>query len=87
MDSGNMVAVALATGVRVALLPRCDVTGFGGPDTNREVSFGKAVVGVGARPLAKSRVLCGEHGRWHLSPSTVHPGRDQTSLQSQGSSG
>jgi hypothetical protein len=31
VDSGNMVAVALATGVWVRL---CDVMGFGGPDTN-----------------------------------------------------
>ena len=34
MDSGNMVAVAWATGVWVVLSPRCDVTGFGDPDTN-----------------------------------------------------
>jgi hypothetical protein len=30
-----MVAVALATGVWVAMSRRCDVMGFGGPDTNK----------------------------------------------------
>lgn len=34
MDSGNMVAVALATGAWIMLSPKCDVTGFRGPDTN-----------------------------------------------------
>lgn len=35
MNPGNMVTVALATGVRVGLSPRCDVTRFGGnPDTS-----------------------------------------------------
>jgi hypothetical protein len=34
VDSENMVAVALATVVQVALLPRYAVTGFGDPDTN-----------------------------------------------------
>jgi hypothetical protein len=35
VDSWNMVAVALATGVWVAMSRRCDVMGFGGPDTNK----------------------------------------------------
>ena len=34
VDSGNMVTVALATGVRVSLSPRCDITGLGDPDTS-----------------------------------------------------
>ena len=34
MDSGNMVTVALATGVWVSLSPRCDITGLGDPDTS-----------------------------------------------------
>jgi hypothetical protein len=29
-----MVTVSLATGAQVTLSPRCDVTGFRGPDTN-----------------------------------------------------
>jgi hypothetical protein len=33
VDSGNMVAVALATGIRASLSPICDVMGFRGPDT------------------------------------------------------
>jgi hypothetical protein len=34
VDSGNMVAVALATGVLVVLSRRCGVTDFRGPETN-----------------------------------------------------
>ena len=34
MDSGNIVADAWARGELVRLLPRCDVTGLGDPDTN-----------------------------------------------------
>ena len=33
MDSGNMVAVVLVTGLWVLLSP-CDVIGLGGPDAN-----------------------------------------------------
>lgn len=36
MDSGNIVAVALATGMWVTLSPICDVTCMGGTDTNTD---------------------------------------------------